>query len=53
MLTMFHHQEFQDKVDAMPIDEQTKTAMKEKANKFLSTLFEIAEFDPDSVQTDK
>ena len=36
----------------MPIDEETKRQMTDHVQEFLSQLFEMAEFDPESVTDD-
>ena len=53
MLTMFHANEFKTKLHAMPIEPAVKQSMEGKVDEFLSKLFEVADFDPESVSGEK
>lgn len=48
MLTLFHSQEFYTKIDQLPIDETIKQSLRQQAQEFLSTLFKVADFDPEN-----
>ena len=50
MLTTFHAHEFKQKVDQMPIEDHIKEAMLSQVEQFMSKLFEVANFDPESVR---
>lgn len=50
MLTTFHAHEFKLKVDQMPIEDHIKEAMLSQVEQFMSKLFEVANFDPESVR---
>ena len=49
MLTIFHANEFKSKLDAMPLEPHVKKAMYAQVEEFLRMLFEISNFDPESV----
>ena len=50
MLTMFHASEFKTKIDANPqLSQELKVTMHAKVDEFLANLFEVAQFDPESV----
>ena len=51
MLTMFHANEFKEKIDQMPLEDQTKESMTAQIDEFLAQLFEVANFDPESVRS--
>jgi hypothetical protein len=46
MLTLFHNQEFNSKIDHLPIENANKQRMKDQANEFMESLFKLAKFDP-------
>ena len=48
MLTLFHSQEFNTKIDQLPVDESTKQSLRQQAQDFLQTLFKLADFDPEN-----
>ena len=49
MLTMFHASEFKTKLDTIPLEPHVKQAMIGQVDEFLSKLFEVAQFDPETV----
>ena len=50
MLTMFHASEFKTKLDAIPnLEPHVKQAMQGQVDEFLAKLFEVAQFDPETV----
>ena len=51
MLTIFHANEFKDKIGQMPLEDHTKESMTAQIDEFLAQLFEVANFDPESVRS--
>lgn len=49
MLTMFHASEFKSKLELMPLEQHVKEALKGQVDDFLAKLFEVADFDPETV----
>ena len=49
MLTMFHAREFKEKLEQIPLEDHVKQAMQGQVDEFLSKLFEVAQFDPETV----
>ena len=48
MLTMFHNQQFNDKIDSLPnTSAENKLKLKEQASDYMVTLFNTAQFDPE------
>jgi hypothetical protein len=52
MLTLFHNQKFCEQVSQLEIDESLKQTLRETAGEFMSTLFRIAEFNPEQCQAE-
>ena len=50
MLTLFHANEFKDKIGQMPLEDHVKESMTAQVDEFLAQLFEVANFDPESVR---
>jgi hypothetical protein len=48
MLTLFHSQEFNTKINQLPVDDATKKSLRQQAQDFLQTLFKLAKFDPET-----
>ena len=46
MLTLFHNQEFNSKIDHLPIENANKQRMKDQATECMESLFKLAKFDP-------
>jgi len=46
MLTMFHAHEFTNKIDSLPVSDQVKESMLLQVEEFMTSLFELANFDP-------
>jgi hypothetical protein len=53
MLTLFHNKEFNAKIDNLEIELALKQRVKEQANAFMQTLFELAQFDPNDFEQEK
>ena len=46
MLTLFHGEQFCDKISTIELDEETKNSFKKLVNGFLNDLFELTGFKP-------
>ena len=53
MLTMFHANEFKTKLNACKLESAVKQSMENQVDEFLAKLFEVADFDPESVSGEK
>ena len=49
MLTMFHAKEFKNKLDQLPLEPHIKQSMYAQVDEFLTMLFDIANFDPQTM----